>query len=163
MRRVLVLLVSVLALAWLTYPLILYPYHWFVRPLYFSFRYASVRREFPMLCTPLPPGRIDGQYVNAPSLLRFEANPNFGIVISAGQPAAECGKTTAILDVDGYRYRGMTGFQIVNIGGAPYRHSGVAELRIECPVPCRDPGQNPLDAAVCGGPCSESKALQYQN
>lgn len=161
LRAVVLIAGSLLAFAWLTFPLIVYPYNWFVRPLYYTFRHSSVRREFPVFCRPLPPGLIDGQFVKTPRLLSFEANPNVGVVVvGPEQVTLECGKTTVVLSVWGDRYKGATGFEIESIGGVSYGRSGISELRIECFGACRDPGQNPLDHAVCGGPCSESAALK---
>jgi hypothetical protein len=145
------------ALAWITFPAVLYAYYGLVYPLYYyPFRYRSVVREFPMKWEPLPPSVMNGLSLAHPAWLRFEENPNFGIVVDATQ-ATSLGShrdspVPVLLSIHGDRRSGAQGFSVERIGAVPY---GAAKPTATLDI-CADPpvcGTSPLHAAICNGPC----------
>lgn len=150
------------AITWATFPAVVYLFYWFVYPIYYyPFRHRSLVAEFPMTWEVLPAGNYDGSRIERPTMLRFEENPNFSTIIAGeeipGLREGERGKIRVVISMHGDRLKGVKGFSVQRVGPDLYKSGRGSGLRSEWRAPLRDPGLNPLDRTICGGPCPKAE------
>jgi hypothetical protein len=149
-----------IVLAWITFPAVLYAYHWFIYPLYYyPFRHRNLVQEFPMRWELLPPSVVNQRSLQQPVWLRFEENPNFGILIEGSQvgplDSSRGAAAPVLLSLHGDRRKGALGFSVQRIGPVDYGPTKVSALYISCPATPAGCGVNPLGRVICKGPCRE--------